>query len=150
ANLDRAIDRFLLHTLAYGHIGWLVEEEHGLDRTCRSYYMLQQVQARYGLKAPARVAYWDGSKLLTDSEALIQDLPRVRRQLFVESPGELRLWLNDHPTDNWTIPTSDPGPKPSDFGIRISGLVLPPSGWAAVTRDRQLLAYSGLDGTNRF
>src|SRR5262249_4713663 len=47
-------------------------------------------------------------------------------------------------------PTSDPGPKPSDFGIRISGLVLPPSGWAAVTRDRQLLAYSGLDGTNRF
>ncbi|MCZ7637033.1 MAG: hypothetical protein M5U12_13945 [Verrucomicrobia bacterium] len=51
-NLDRAIDRFLLHTLAYGHIGWLVEEAHGIDRTCRSYYMLQQVQARYGLQAP--------------------------------------------------------------------------------------------------
>ena len=79
----------------------------------------------------------------------MQDLPRTRRQLFVEYPGDLCLWLNDHPAENWTIATSDPGPKPSDFGFRFSDLVLPPSGWAATTRDRQLLAYSGLNGTNR-
>jgi hypothetical protein len=132
-NLDRAIDRFLLNTLAYGHIGWLVEEEHGIERTCRSYYMLQQVQSRYGLKAPQRVAYWTGTELVNVSEAIIQDLPRNRRQMYVEYPGGLRLWLNDHPTENW-CPTR-------------SEVTLPPAGWLASTQNRELLSYSGATGT---
>jgi hypothetical protein len=134
-NLDRAIDRFLLHTLAYGHIGWLVEEEHGIERTCRSYFMLQQVQSRYGLKAPLRVAYWNGSELLDVTEAIIQDLPRTRRQLYVEYPGGLHLWLNDHPSENW-LPQG-------------SSRSLPSAGWMASTADGDLSSYSGLDGTNR-
>jgi len=141
-NLDRAIDRFLLHTLAYGHIGWLVEEEHGLARTCRSYYMLQQVQARYGLKTPTRVAYWDGTHLVSVSEALVRDLPRTRRQLFIAYPGGLRLWLNDHPSENWRL-------SAADLGLRASDLILPPAGWAAFTTDGQLLSYSALAGTDR-
>ncbi len=141
-NIDRAIDRFLLHTLAYGHIGWLVEEQHGIARTCRSYYMLQQVQARYGLKTPSRIAYWDGEKLVSVSEALVRDLPRTRRQLQVEYPGGLQLWLNDHPSDNWRLPISD-------FGFRITNSTLPPAGWAAFTRDGKLLSYSALNGTNK-
>ena len=139
-NLDQAIDRFLLHTLAYGHIGWLVEEEHGIERTCRSYYMLQQVQARYGLKTPARIAYWDGARLVSVSDALIQDLPRQRRQLFVEYPGGLQLWLNDHPTESWRLTP----PK----GV-VPDLTLPPAGWAAFTPDQKVLSFSALNGTNR-
>ncbi|MCC6730276.1 MAG: hypothetical protein IT208_13140 [Chthonomonadales bacterium] len=119
ANIDRAIDRFLLTTLAYGHIGWLVEEEHGIARTCRSYYMLQQVQARYGLKAPLRIAYWDGRAFRTTSGALPLDLPRARRQLLVEYPGGLLLWLNDSATEAWRV----------RVGART--IVLPPAGWAA-------------------
>jgi hypothetical protein len=150
-NLDRAIDRFLLHTLAYGHIGWLVEEEHGIARTCRSYYMLQQVQSGYGLKAPARIAYWDGNKLVSLSEALVNDLPRTRRQLYVEYPGGLQLWLNDHPSENWTVRTSQGvrfrrRPNPAD---PPNELVLPPAGWAAVTHNGELFSYSALQGTNR-
>ncbi|MBI2926326.1 MAG: hypothetical protein HYY24_11565 [Verrucomicrobia bacterium] len=141
-NLDRAIDRFLLHTLAYGHIGWLVEEDHGLARACRSYYMLQQVQARYGLKRPTRIAYWDGAKLVSVSQALVRDLPRTRRQLFVEYPGGLELWLNDHPNENWQVAISN-----SKF--QISDLALPPEGWAAFTRDGKLVSYSALAGTNK-
>ncbi len=141
-NLDRAIDRFLLHTLAYGHIGWLVEEEHGIARTCRSYYMLQQVQARYGLKRATRIAYWGGEKLVSVSEALVRDLPRTRRQLFVEYPGGLELWLNDHPSENWRIAISD-------FKFQISDLTLPPAGWAAFTKDGTLTSFSALDGTNK-
>jgi hypothetical protein len=34
--LTKAIDRFLLHTIAYGNIGWLVEERFGMERVCRS------------------------------------------------------------------------------------------------------------------
>ncbi len=149
-NLDRAIDRFLLHTLAYGHIGWLVEEGHGMDRACRSYYMLQQVQARYGLKVPARIAYWDGAQLVSVSEALVRDLPRTRRQLFVEYPGGLQLWLNDHPTENWRVPGC--GKLSSRAGTRSASaeqLDLPPAGWAAFTADASLVSYSALAGTNR-
>ncbi len=130
-NIDRAIDRFLLHTLAYGHIGWLVEEEHGIERTCRSYYMLQQVQARYGLLAPARIAYWDGAKLVGVSEAVVRDLPRTRRQLYVEYPNGLKLWLNDHPSEEWRV----------NIGSRA--FILPPAGWLAYQKDA-LLSYSAL------
>jgi hypothetical protein len=154
-NIDRAVDRFLLHTLAYGHIGWLVEEEHGIERTCRSYYMLQQVQARYGLQAPTRIAYWDGTNLVSVSEALARDLPRTRRQLHVAYPKGLRLWFNDHPSENWTVPLA-PGThfdelvssKPNGPG-NTNVIVLPPAGWAALSEDGQLVSYSALAGTNR-
>jgi hypothetical protein len=155
-NIDRAMDRFLLTTLAYGHIGWLVEEEHGIGRTCRSYYMLQQVQARYGLKTPRRIAYWDGKTLRSVSEAVLMDLPRTRRQLYIEYPGGLQLWLNDHPSEEWRV--------------RVGGqtLALPPAGWAAteemgkrgngVTKSQRptpnaqrlaLLSYSALHGAGK-
>jgi hypothetical protein len=162
-NLDRAIDRFLLYTLAYGHIGWLVEEEHGLARACRSYYMLQQVQTRYGLKAPTRIAYWDGAKLCTVSEAIMRDLPRTRRQIFVEYPGGLQLWLNDHPSENWTVrvgagvsltPSLSPSegervPKAGEGVLQSEEVILPPAGWAAFTKEGELFSYSALHGTNR-
>lgn len=121
-NIDRSIDRFLLHTLAYGHIGWLVEEEFGIERTCRSYYMLQQVQTRYGLKAPKRIAYWDGKRLLEVSQGLIRDLPKTRRQLYLEYPNGLKLWLNDHPTENWQV------------RIGSRRILLPPAGWVVYGR----------------
>jgi hypothetical protein len=153
-SLDRAIDRFLLHTLAYGHIGWLVEEGHGMARACRSYYMLQQVQARYGLKVPTRIAYWDGTNLVSVSEAIVADLPRTRRQLFIQYPGGLDLWFNDHPAENWNIDfASIPAPgasrqfRQTDSAARV--LVLPPAGWAALTRDGELATYSALAGSVR-
>lgn len=141
-NLDRAIDRFLLQTMAYGHIGWLVEEEHGINRACRSYYMLQQVQSRYGLKAPVRVGYWDGTNLVSVSDAIVRELPKTRRQLFVEYPGGLQLWLNDHETESWRL-SSAAAPA------TVSEVNLPPAGWAAVTSDASLISYSALSGSNR-
>jgi hypothetical protein len=149
-NLDRAIDRFLLNTLAYGHIGWLVEEDHGMARACRSYYMLQQVQARYGLKAPARVAYWDGANLVSVSEALIRDLPRTRRQLFVEYPGGLRLWLNDHDSESWRVASAMFRERPGRPEKAVpNDLDLPPTGWAASTRDGELVSFSATVGSHR-
>ncbi|MHB1455942.1 MAG: hypothetical protein ACYC0V_03400 [Armatimonadota bacterium] len=135
-NIDRAIDRFILHTLAYGHIGWLVESTYGMNRTCRSYYMLQQVQARYGLKPPVRIAYWNGKKLVNTSKAIVMDIPRTRRQLFVEYPGGLKLWLNDHQSEDWRI---------------VAGgqtIVLPPAGWA-VWQGKELMSYSAIRNGNK-
>jgi len=45
-NVESSIDQFIAATIAYGHIGWLVEERYGIHQTCRSYYMLQQLQSR--------------------------------------------------------------------------------------------------------
>jgi hypothetical protein len=136
-NVDFAIDRFLLATLAYGHIGWLVEEhDFGIPRACRSYYMLQQVQARYGLQQPSRTAYWDGRTLRSVSEAIPLDLPAKRRQLYVEYPGGLQLWLNDSPSEEWRI------------RVGSQEIVLPPAGWAAASgggkRGADLFSYSAL------
>lgn len=139
--IDHSIDRFLLHVLAYGHIGWLVEEEHGIQRTCRSYYMLQQVQALYGLQKPTRMAYWDGIRLRSVSAAVVLGLPKSRRQLFVAYPSGLQLWLNDHPTESWNVTVA---------GRRLT---LPPSGWAAWAPGNQkssgLFSYSALEGGRR-
>ena len=49
-NIVASIDQFLAATIAYGHIGWLVEEAHGIRQTCRSYYMLQPLQSRYAMR----------------------------------------------------------------------------------------------------
>jgi hypothetical protein len=96
--------------------------------------MLQPVQARYALKKPTRIAYWDGARLVSVSEALVQDLPRTRRQLCVEYPGGLVLWLNDHPSENWDVPYAD------------HQITLPRAGWAAYTKDFQLVSYSAWEG----
>ena len=134
-NIDRALDRFILTTMAYGHIGWLVEEQFGIERTCRSYYMLQQVQARYGLKAPSRIAYWNGKRLVGVSQAVEDDLPSSRRQIFLEYPGGLKLWLNDSSDLDWKI------------DIDSCEIILPPAGWAVFQKkDRRspLFSYSAL------
>jgi hypothetical protein len=39
--------------------------------------MLQQAQARCRLKAPVRIAYWDGKRLRSVCEAVALDLPRT-------------------------------------------------------------------------
>ena len=135
-NLDHSIDRFLLNTLAYGHIGWLVEEEYGWSRVARSYYMIQPVQARYGLKAPTEIQYWDGQGLVDVSTAVEQDLPRTRRQMRIDYPGGLTLWLNDQATNSWRV----------NDGARA--WVLPPAGWAVATASGEMSSYSALVGTN--
>jgi hypothetical protein len=55
--IDQSVDHFIAATIAYGHIGWLVEEDHGIQRTCRSYYMLQQLQKRYAMRRPKKIEY---------------------------------------------------------------------------------------------
>jgi hypothetical protein len=124
--VDAGIDRFLLNTIAYGTIGWLVEEKFGMERVCRSYYMLQRLQARYGLLPPAEMAYWDGRRNVGISQALADDLPRQRRQLFVAYPNGLKIWMND-----WT---GDEGGSEASWEVEANGsrYELPPSGWLAV------------------
>jgi hypothetical protein len=135
-DVDKAIDRFLLHTIAYGNIGWFVEERFGIERVCRSYYMLQRLQARYGLLPPTQVAYFDGRKLVGVSEALALDLPRTRRQLFIAYPNGLRIWIND-----WDREATEE----AIWRVEVDGKVyeIPPAGWLAV-QGKDFVTFSAL------
>jgi len=135
-DVDRAIDRFLLHEIAYGTIGWLVEEKFGMQRVCRSYYMLQRLQARYGLLQPKEIAYWNGNKFVSTSEAIALDLPTKRRQLRISYPNGLRIWVND-----WA---GEGGPE-TIWKVRFGGhtFEIPPAGWLAI-QGRSFLTFSAL------
>ncbi|HYK89006.1 MAG TPA: hypothetical protein VE398_09560, partial [Acidobacteriota bacterium] len=68
-NVVASIDQFIATTIAYGHMGWLVEEKHGIRQTCRSYYMLQQLQSRYLMEKPSSIRYGTDTGLIPSSRA---------------------------------------------------------------------------------
>lgn len=121
-NIVRSIDQFLAATIAYGHIGWLVEETHGIRQTCRSYYMLQPLQSRYAMLKPEEIRYGTDDGLVSSSRAFASGAWR-KSKLFVLYPNGLRIWVNGSPDEMWVI---------EHEGIEHD---LPPFGWLAVGTD---------------
>jgi hypothetical protein len=130
-NIVASIDQFLAATIAYGHIGWLVEEAHGMRQTCRSYYMLQPLQSRYAMLKPQEIQYGTDDGLVTSSEAFLSGAWR-KSKLFVLYPNGLRIWVNGNATESWPI-----------AGIAHE---LPPFGWLALGMDGFLECSETLDG----
>lgn len=114
-NIDRSIDQFIATTIAYGHIGWLVEELHGIQRTCRSYYMLQQLQKRYAMRRPVLIEYVHEKRgALSASQAITEGLMQDSA-LHVLYDGGLHVFVN-----------------PTGKDIRLDKrIVLPAWGWWA-------------------
>jgi len=126
--IDESIDHFMAATIAYGHIGWLVEEQHGIERTCRSYYMLQQLQKRYAMAQPASIRYFDrNNNELTASQAIASGVITDSR-LRIRYRNGLEIHINGS-NEPWEIIYSD---------------VLPPWGWFASDSTGDLYEFSGL------
>ena len=132
-NTVSSIDQFIAATIAYGHIGWLVEEAHGIRQTCRSYYMLQQLQSRYVMLKPQEIRYGGEKGLLTSSEALAGGQWKESR-LFIRYPNSLQIWVNGNGEKAWEV-TRD--------GVKR---VLPPYGWLAVQGNEFFECSEILDG----
>jgi len=133
--VDESIDHFIAATIAYGHIGWLVEETHGIDKTCRSYYMLQQLQKRYAMQKVAKIEYADDKGgFYSMSEATANGVIGDSR-LHVEYENGLEVWVNGSST-NWRVENK----KRS---------ILPPWGWAAADDDCLFEEFSALVGGHR-
>lgn len=134
-NIDASVDHFIAATIAYGHIGYLVEEVQRIDRACRSYYMLQQLQKRYATQPPAKIEYADADgKLMSVSQAIARDVMKLSRLHVVYQNG-LELYVNGSP-DVWTV--NDRQGKP---------IQLPTWGWCAWDRKGELFEYSAsVDG----
>ena len=131
-NLDSSIDHFIAATIAYGHIGWLVEETYGIQRTCRSYYMLQQLQKRYALRKPTKVEYADADgRFVTVSKAIATGIINDSR-LHVLYENGLELFVNGSQTI-WTIRVG-----------KDRTIDLPPWGWYAVHNETHFEEFSAL------
>lgn len=127
-NIVAGIDQFLAATIAYGHIGWLVEEAHGIRQTCRSYYMLQPLQSRYAMLKPLDIRYGTDHGLVSSSEAFRSGDWRKSR-LFIQYPNGLRIWVNGNASESWHARDED---------VEIE---LPPFGWFA-GMGKKFLAHS--------
>lgn len=133
--IDASIDHFLAATLAYGHIGWLVEEQHGISRMCRSYYMLRPVTQRYAGLQPKKLQYADADgRLASASEALDRGFFSLSR-LHVDY-GAIQLYVNGS-TDLWEVDS----PR--------GRLLLPSWGWAAWSADGKMFESSALSSGER-
>ena len=132
-NIVASIDQFLAATIAYGHIGWLVEETYGIRQTCRSYYMLQPLQSRYAMLKPQEIRYGTDHGLVSSSQAFTSGDWR-KSNIFVHYPDDLRIWINGNPEESW--------------GIERQGAMhnLPPFGWLAIGTDGFYECSESIDG----
>ena len=132
-NVVTSIDQFLAATIAYGHIGWLVEEAHGIRQTCRSYYMLQPLQSRYAMLKPQDIRYGTDQSLVSSSQAFWSGDWR-KSKIFVHYPDDLRIWVNGNAKESWQI--------------EHKGTVhnLPPFGWLAIGTDGFYECSESVDG----
>ena len=130
-NIVTSIDQFLAATIAYGHIGWLVEEAHGIRQTCRSYYMLQPLQSRYAMLKPQEICYGTNRGLVSSSEAFRSGDWR-KSKIFIRYPNGLRIWVNGNAGESWQI---------SEVAQD-----LPPFGWLALGVDGFVECSASLEG----
>jgi hypothetical protein len=115
---DAMTDRVLADQIAYGRAGRLVPPSMGIGRQCRSYYMMRELQPRYLLQAPVRIAYWDGEAMVSTSEAIVGGA-LARSQIYLQYPDDLEIWVNGSEDMNWEV------------RVGRDTWLLPPSGWVA-------------------
>jgi hypothetical protein len=124
---EARLDHFLAATLAFGHTGFLVTEG-GIEHTVRSYFLLQQVHARYAQEKALQIRYADQQGRLLETSAAVAGGALGRSQIVTRYSGGLEVTVNGHATENWATP----------------GGLLPPYGWCVKDARGQLLARSTL------
>ena len=132
------LDRFLAGTLAFGHPGFLALEFGNLG-AAKSYFMIQQIAARYTQVSATTIRYFDADgNALDTSAALAADVVK-RSQVAVEYADGTTVVANGSEKEN--LETTFAGRKIS----------LPPNGYVAWTSDGAILVESRLsDAGNRF
>jgi len=126
------LDRFLAATIAFGHIGWLDQNE-GIRGMVRSYFLLQQLQSRYTRADAVEIRYADASGALLDTSSAIATGAHERCQIFVRYSNGLSVWVNGHPTETWEVPAG----------------TLPPNGWHTQGKDGSFIEYSAMKDGRR-
>ena len=102
-----------------------------MGNAARSYFLLQQVHARYARERAEDIRYADESGKLLDVSAAVAGGAYRRSQVVTRYTGGLTVTVNGHPTATW------------DTGRAV----LPPNGWHVHDQTHKLTAWSAnLDG----
>ncbi len=132
------LDRFLAGTLAFGHAGFLALDFGSLG-AAKSYFMIQQIAARYSQVSATTIRYFDADGNALDVSAALADDVVKRSQVAVEYADGTTVVANGSERD--ALETTFDGRKIS----------LPPNGYAAWTSDGEIVVESRLsDAGNRF
>lgn len=130
--IEDSVDHFIAATIAYGHIGYLVEETHGIEKACRSYYMLQQLQKRYAMQPVDTIEYADeNGAMVSASIAISKDIINLSRLHLVYRNG-LEIFING-----------------SDSVWKVEDKELPKWGWYARDRRGDFIEFSALVNGHR-
>ncbi len=128
--LEVCIDRFLAATVAFGHPGFLVSEG-GLRTTMRSYFLVQQLAARYTQASVASIRYADArGHLWKTSEALVNQCYK-RSQLVIDYDNGTHVVVN--------------GSRTEEMHVKHLGrdITLPPNGFEGWTDDGKIHVFFG-------
>jgi len=130
-----SLDRFLAATLAFGHPGFLLRTG-GIESTLRSYYMIQQIAARYTLAPVKSIQYFDGTRLL-DTSAAVAGGAYKRSQVAVVYADGVNVIVNGSTTE--------------DLHVQWMGrdIALPPNGYQGWTDDGEIEVFSGVQDGHR-
>jgi hypothetical protein len=104
-----------------------------MRQTCRSYYMLQPLQARYAMLKPEEIRYAAGGGTVTSSQAFLGGDWR-NSQVLVRYPGGLCVWVNGNASRPWRV---------EHEGVTHE---LPPFGWLAVAGDGFFESSEAVEG----
>ncbi|MBN1348657.1 hypothetical protein JXJ21_04545 [candidate division KSB1 bacterium] len=115
-------DRFLAATIAYGHNGYLLDENWGIPAQLKSYYMMQQLQTRYALQPVKAIAYFDGQAWLDTNDAIRTDCYQ-RGQIRTQYADGTKTVVNLSATETLHVKLDD------------RDLELPPNGYVACGAD---------------
>lgn len=158
--LTNLVDRFIGCTLAFGHSGYLIADylynppkafgaaygkpgaqltltDEGFSIAMKSYFMVQQIAARYTQTDVDEIRYVDGDgHLLTTSEALTADAVR-RNQVLVRYKDGTIVLVNGNESERLVADVD---------GVRHD---LPPRGYHAWTANRDVVVASDDQGGAR-
>ncbi len=153
AALTNLIDRFIACTMAFGHSGYLIADylfdppkafgaaygkpgakltlsDNGLTIAMKSYFMIQQIAARYTQSDVAQIRYIDGNgNQLTTSDAIVKDVVK-RNQVLIRYKDGTVVLANGNTEER--------------LRTKVDGVEydLPPRGYNAWTANRDVVVVS--------
>jgi hypothetical protein len=129
AEVDANLDRFCAATVAFGHPGFLTSTG-GLRRSLRSYFMLQQLHARYCLAGAESILYADADGALYDTTSAVATGAYKRSQLATRYDDGTVTVVNGSRTERMRV---------NAYGRDMD---LPPNGYAGWTADGEIEVIS--------
>lgn len=138
-------DKYRAMEIAYGHAGFVTDSTLGglslgmfTKYLMREYHLLRSLQSQYLGSDVAQVLYRNaGGSLIDLSQATKEGLNFQQAQIYEEYANGLKLYINFHPSQNWTVT------------LEGQMYILPPYGWVARNANTNYVNYSALTNGHR-